>query len=94
LGKLEEVGCTKMLGGWGLKNIFLFAKSLAAKSVWRLIVTKNLWTEVVSHKYIKPDTVEGWLRNTTKKIDKLLNHLESSGKLLLGGRRGTGMADW
>jgi hypothetical protein len=42
----------KVLGGWGLKNIFLFAKSLAAKLVWRLLSTENLWTQVVTQKYI------------------------------------------
>ena len=43
----ERIANLKALGGWGLKNIFLFSKSLAAKSVWRLISTKKLWTKVV-----------------------------------------------
>jgi hypothetical protein len=27
-------------GGWGLKNLFLFSKALAAKNVWRLYKEK------------------------------------------------------
>jgi hypothetical protein len=42
----------KALGGWGLKNIFLFSKALVAKSTWRLISTSSLWTSVVTQKYI------------------------------------------
>jgi len=29
----------KTLGGWGVKNIFLFSKALDEKLVWRLIST-------------------------------------------------------
>jgi hypothetical protein len=53
----------KALGGWGFKNIFLFSKALAAKSVWRLISTVSLWTNVVIQKYIHPDSVLDWIRN-------------------------------
>jgi hypothetical protein len=67
MGKMEVVGCIKISRRVGIINIFLFAKALATKSIWKLIVTKKLWIEVVSHKYIKLDIVEGWLRNTTKK---------------------------
>jgi hypothetical protein len=54
------------LGGWGLKNIFLFSKALAAKSGWRLLKTTSLWTRVVFQKYIAPDTLEGWIINPSK----------------------------
>jgi hypothetical protein len=40
LGKMGSIGPTKSLGGWGLKNIFIFSKALAAKSCWRLITTQ------------------------------------------------------
>jgi hypothetical protein len=56
----------KLLGGWGLKNIHLFSKALAAKVGWRLITTDILWTKVVTQKYICPDTVEEWIRRPVK----------------------------
>ena len=31
----EQLDIPKALGGWGLKNIFLFSKALAAKVSWR-----------------------------------------------------------
>jgi hypothetical protein len=54
------------LGRWGLKNIFLFFKSLAAKCSWRLIKTTSLWTSVVYHKYIAPLTTLDWIQDTNK----------------------------
>lgn len=58
----------KMLGGWGLKNIFLFAKALATKLVWRLVKTKSLCTVAVSHKYIMPISVKEWICNPIIKV--------------------------
>jgi hypothetical protein len=63
----EKLFVPKSLGGWGLKNIFLFSKSLAAKASWRLIKSKSLWTSVVSQKYIIPDTIEEWIQNLVKR---------------------------
>jgi hypothetical protein len=56
----------KALGGWGVKNIFLFSKSLAAKTSWRLINTKNLWSIVIHQKYIALTSLEDWIRSPTK----------------------------
>jgi hypothetical protein len=58
----------KAQGGWGLKNIFLFSKALAAKNVWRLIQGSGLWAQVIKEKYIAPDTMEEWVRNPVKRI--------------------------
>jgi hypothetical protein len=65
--KWSTLALPKSLGGWGLKNIFLFAKSLASKSVWRLISTENIWTQVVTHKYILSDSLMEWIRRPSKK---------------------------
>ena len=43
----EHIALPKSIGGWGLKNIFLFSRAFAAKSGWRLISSTSLWTEVV-----------------------------------------------
>jgi hypothetical protein len=64
---VHPMALPKYLGGWGLKNIFLFTKALAAKLGWRLISTENLWTQVVTHKYIQPDSLMEWIRRPSKK---------------------------
>jgi hypothetical protein len=68
LGKMGPTGPTKSSGGLGLKNIFIFSKALAAKTCWRLITTDSLWTQVVTHKYIKPGSVGDWIRRENKNI--------------------------
>jgi hypothetical protein len=59
----DVLAAPKQLGGWGLKNIFLFAKALEEKSSWRLITLRNLWTKVVYQKYIAPTSLEEWVRS-------------------------------
>ena len=56
----------KGLGGWGLKNIFLFAKALATKGGCRLIYSESLWTQFIIHKYLSLETVEEWIQNPRK----------------------------
>ena len=57
----------KSLGGWGLKIPVLFAKSLAAKSVWNLINGIGLWVQIVIQKYIAPLSLLDWIRVDVKK---------------------------
>jgi hypothetical protein len=64
--KWESIAMPKALGGWGLKNIFLFSKALAAKACWRLISVSSLWSLVVSQKYISPASIEDWIRTPNK----------------------------
>jgi hypothetical protein len=59
----ERIAKPKALGSWGLKNIFLFSKTLAAKSVWRLISTTSLWTKVTQQKYVAPLSILEWIRS-------------------------------
>lgn len=59
----ERIALPKALGGWGLKNVFLFSKALDAKVPWRLIATNSLCIEVVWQKYITPRSILDWLRN-------------------------------
>jgi hypothetical protein len=65
--KWSSLAIPKYLGGWGLKNIFLFAKGLAAKSCWRLVSSENIWTQVVTHKYISLSSLQDWIRSPIKK---------------------------
>jgi hypothetical protein len=64
----KRIVVPKALGGWGLKNIYLFSKALAAKGGWRLISTTSLWTKVVIQKYIEPDSLETWIRRAQKSL--------------------------
>jgi hypothetical protein len=64
--KWDNIALPKSLGGWGLKNIFLFSKSLAAKACWRLISDTNMWTHVIVQKYITPNSIEDWIRRPQK----------------------------
>ena len=56
------------MGGWGLKNPHCFAKALAAKGIWRLIKGVCLWEKVITHKLIKPLTVEERIQKRDKII--------------------------
>jgi len=62
----KRIAIPKGLGGWGLKNIFLFSKALAAKGGWRLLKTNSLWSRVIKHKYLSEESVEDWIRNPRK----------------------------
>lgn len=62
----DHIATSKALGGWGLKNIFLFSKSLAAKTGWRLISTNSLWIGVISQKYIVPRSILEWIKYPNK----------------------------
>ena len=44
----------KSLGGWGLKILSLFAKSLAAKSVWNLINGTGPWVHIAIQNTFHP----------------------------------------
>ena len=62
----KRIVVPKGLGGWGLKNIFLFTKALAAKGGWRLVKTTSLWTRVIKQKYLPEESIEAWIRNPRK----------------------------
>jgi len=62
----KRTATPKGLGGWGLKNIFLFSKALAAKGGWRLLKTNSLWSRVIKQKYLAEESIEDWMRNPRK----------------------------
>jgi len=62
----KRIAIPKGLGGWGLKNIFLFSKALAAKGGWRLLKTDSLWSRVIKQKYLAEEGIEDWIRNPRK----------------------------
>jgi hypothetical protein len=64
---IEKLAIPKALGRWGLKNIFMFSKDLAAKSMWILIRGNGLWAQVIKAKYIPRDTIVDRIREPKKR---------------------------
>jgi len=52
----------KVLGGWGLCNLELFSIALRMKSLWRGLLSQNIWSIILKDKYLKGYTVVDWLR--------------------------------
>jgi hypothetical protein len=53
------------LGGWGLRNLFIFNRALAANSLWRVLMKEGIWHQVIKDKYLPYTSVATWLRSTT-----------------------------
>ena len=62
----KTLACLKFLGGWGLKIRAVFAKALAAKSVWNVIQGSGLWVQIVVPKYVYPFSLLEWIRSSVK----------------------------
>ena len=62
----DKISRPKEWGGWGIKNLGSFAKSLAAKLAWRLLSTDSLWVSLMKRKYISQDSVLDWVRHPVK----------------------------
>jgi hypothetical protein len=66
LVKWDRIAKPKELGGWGLKNLYVFNQALVAKSLWRMLFNKGLWGKVMKEKYLENKEVEAWLRQERK----------------------------
>jgi hypothetical protein len=62
LSKWQTIASPKDLGGWGIRNIFWFAKSLAAKSYWKGISGYSLWSQILKGKHLKGVNLTSWIR--------------------------------
>jgi hypothetical protein len=58
-----QIAKPKSLGGWGLKNPFLFNQGLAANSLWRVLMEDEIWHRVIKDKYLPYTSVATWLRS-------------------------------
>jgi hypothetical protein len=65
LCRWDSIAKPKSVGGWGLRNIFLFNKALASNSLWRVLSQDGIWHRVIIGKYITHLTILSWLRHTT-----------------------------
>jgi len=54
----KKLAKPKKVGGWGVKNIFIFGKALATKILWRGLMVSGLWHEVILKKYLRKKSVE------------------------------------
>ena len=53
----DMIAKPKLLGGWGLRNIFLFNRALAANSLWRVLMKDGIWHKVIKDKYFPYSSV-------------------------------------
>ena len=60
--KWEHIALPKKLGGLGMKNLVSLSKALVVKICLHVLTAKNLWTEVVTRKYINPLHTIDWIR--------------------------------
>jgi hypothetical protein len=58
----ERLSLPKSFGGWGIRNIFDFSKSLAANTLWRILMGEGIWHRVIIDKYLLQNSVTNWLR--------------------------------
>ena len=60
----EVIARPKLLGGWRIRNIYLFNYALATNSLWRVLMKEGVWNKVIKDKYIPHSSVVTWLRST------------------------------
>ena len=71
LAKWKTLANLKELGGWGIKNAFLFCQSLETTIMWRLIQNPStFWGKVLVSKYCPNASITEWIR----KLDKSYNN--------------------
>ena len=63
LVKWDRIVRPKELGGWGLKNLYVFNQALETKSLWRMFFNRGLCGKVMKEKYLENKEVEVWLRH-------------------------------
>jgi hypothetical protein len=64
----EHLAKPKQLGGWGIQNIHLFNKALAANSLWRVLTKDGVWSKVIKDKYIPHCSTITWFRSASPSI--------------------------
>lgn len=68
----DRITFPKSWGGWGIEHLPFFANALAAKGLWRILKIKNLWTNIIIHKYISPYSIKDWFRMRHKSYRNIL----------------------
>ena len=67
LVKWRVISLPKVLGGWGVKNLELFCKAIAAKNLWRLFQNLgSLSGRIILSKYCSGLILTDWIRRPVK----------------------------
>ena len=67
MAKWKTLANLKEMGGWGIKNPFLFCQYLAAKTLWRLIKNPDsYWGKVLVSKYCPNGSIQEWISKQDK----------------------------
>lgn len=64
--KWARIPLPKIWDGWGIKDLHSFAKALATNLGWQILIEHNLWTGVVTQKYIYPLFPLDWIINVPR----------------------------
>jgi len=64
----EQIALPKSYGGWGIRNIYDFNKSLAANTFWRVLNGSGIWHRVIRDKYLKYRSMVSWLRSASFQV--------------------------
>jgi hypothetical protein len=62
LCRWDLVAKPKVVGGWGLHNIFHFKQALATKTLWQVLNQDGIWHRIIYGKYITPLSLASWLK--------------------------------
>ena len=67
LARWDTISIPMKFGSWDIKNILWLGKALAMKSLWRSLMGKALWSEIILDKYLKNKPLREWIRKVNKK---------------------------
>jgi len=73
LVKWNKTAKPEEYGGWVLKNIFVFSRALAAKSLCMLLFNNGLWGKVMKIKYLDSRDLEDWIQHERKSFKRVSN---------------------
>jgi hypothetical protein len=68
LCRWDVVEKPKNFGGWGLRNLFLFNRYLAANTLWRVMTKACIWHTIIKYKYLPYVSVTTWFRTASTKM--------------------------
>jgi len=63
LCKWEIIAKPKSYGGWGVRNLYMFNRSLVVNTLWHCLIKDDIWHKVLKDKYLPHSTVVTWLRS-------------------------------
>jgi len=66
LAKCSSLANPKYLGGWGVKDLPLFARALDGRNLWHLSIGNTVWTKVMISEYLPNLSVIEWFRQLNK----------------------------